>query len=69
MRYTEVIYLITNKSAQDEIGNFVSTDNIKQKCFAKKQSVKTSEFYNAIKFVIIYALKFFYFFNHKQLPT
>ena len=47
MRYTEVIYLITNQSTQDEIGNFVSNGNIRQKCFAKKQSVKTSEFYNA----------------------
>ena len=47
MRYTEVIYLITNQSTQDEIGNFVSNENIRQKCFAKKQSVKTSEFYNA----------------------
>lgn len=47
MRYTEVIYLITNQSTQDEIGNFVSNANIRKKCFAKKQSVKTSEFYNA----------------------
>ena len=47
MRYTEVIYLITNQSTQDEIGNFVSNGNIRQKCFTKKQSVKTSEFYNA----------------------
>ncbi len=47
MRYTEIIYLITKQLEQDEIGNFMSSGDNKQKCFAKKQSVKTSEFYNA----------------------
>lgn len=47
MEYSEIIYLITNKLEEDEIGNINSSFDLYNKCYAKKQSVRTSEFYNA----------------------
>ena len=47
MEYNEIIYLITNKLEEDEIGNINSSFDLYNKCYAKKQSVRTSEFYNA----------------------
>ena len=47
MEYSEIIYLITNKLGEDEIGNINSSFDLYNKCYAKKQSVRTSEFYNA----------------------
>ena len=48
MEYTEVIYLITKTEGVDDIGNHISTSETSKKSYAKKQSVKTSEFYNAL---------------------
>lgn len=49
MEYTEIIYLISKTIEEDDIGNFVSSSSTSKKIYAKKQSVKTSEFYNAIQ--------------------
>lgn len=47
MEYTEIIYLIKEEKIEDEIGNVSSSSVLESKCYAKKQSVKTNEFYNA----------------------
>lgn len=48
MEYTEIIYLISRQIEDDEIGNISSSSFTSKKCFAKKQSVRTNEFYNAV---------------------
>ena len=47
MEYSEIIYLIRENLGEDDIGNTITTSLTSQKCYAKKQSVKTNEFYNA----------------------
>lgn len=47
MKYTEIIYLITETLEEDDIGNSIPSSYTSTKCYAKKQSVKTNEFYNA----------------------
>lgn len=49
MQYTEIIYLISQKKERDNIGNIVSSYKTSNKIFAKRQSVKISEFYNAVQ--------------------
>lgn len=49
MEYSEIIYLVGVKSERDEIGNAILSPLEPIKCYAKKQSVKTSEFYNALE--------------------
>lgn len=49
MEYTEIIYLISKIEEVDEIGNYTTSSETSKKCYAKKQSVKTNEFYNAIE--------------------
>ena len=49
MEYSEIIYLLKEEIREDEIGNMASSFTTSTKCYAKKQSVKTSEFYNAIE--------------------
>ena len=49
MQYSEIIYLIQRTLSEDEIGNVSSSTEVSKKCYAKKQSVKTNEFYNAIE--------------------
>jgi len=49
MEYTEIIYLISNEITYDDIGNTVYSLSNSKKCYAKKQSVKVSEFYNAME--------------------
>ena len=49
MEYTEIIYLITKKKEEDDIGNNISSSELAKKRYAKKQSVKVSEFYNAVQ--------------------
>ena len=48
MEYTEIIYLLSKEIKEDDIGNMSSSEISTNKCYAKKQSVKSSEFYNAI---------------------
>lgn len=47
MEYSEIIYLINEVLGEDEIGNVTITSSSTKKCYAKKQSVRTNEFYNA----------------------
>ena len=47
MEYSEIIYLLNIIETEDEIGNSISSSETTTKCYAKKQSVKTNEFYNA----------------------
>lgn len=49
MKYSEIIYLITPVKIEDDIGNYITSSETKKKCYAKKQSVKTGEFYNALE--------------------
>lgn len=49
MEYTEIIYLVNKTLEEDEIGN-VKTSSFKlTKRYAKKQSVRTNEFYSAVE--------------------
>ncbi len=47
MEYTEIIYLINEVLGEDEIGNVEVSSSTSSKCYAKKQSVRTNEFYDA----------------------
>lgn len=49
MEYTEIIYLISRETEEDDIGNIISSSITSKKIYAKKQSVRTSEFYNAVQ--------------------
>lgn len=48
MDYSEIIYFISQNQEKDEIGNVSFSSSTSRKCYAKKQSVKTSEYYNAV---------------------
>lgn len=49
MEYSEIIYLIKSSIESDDIGNNISSDfETFNKCYAKKQSVRTIEFYSAV---------------------
>lgn len=47
MPYDQIIYLKQSVQGEDEIGNTISSSSTYKKCYAKKQSVRTNEFYNA----------------------
>lgn len=47
MEYSEIIYLVNQVLEEDEIGNVVESSFTTTKCYAKKQSVRQNEFYNA----------------------
>lgn len=47
MEYSELIYLINETLTEDEIGNIIPSSTTSTKCYAKKQSIRTNEFYNA----------------------
>ena len=49
MRYSEIIYLLTESIGEDSIGNNVSSLTSSKKCYAKTQSVRTNEYYNAVE--------------------
>ncbi len=49
MEYSEIIYLISLVETEDGIGNIISSSETKNKCYAKKQSVRLNEFYNAVE--------------------
>ena len=49
MEYSEIIYLISTVKTEDEIGNIINSSETSKKCYAKKQSVKTNEFYSAVE--------------------
>lgn len=47
MEYSEIIYFINPVETEDAIGNTITSSFTTTKCYAKKQSVRTNEFYNA----------------------
>lgn len=49
MEYSEIVYLVKLVKEEDEIGNILPSSETLTKSYAKKQSVKTNEFYNAIE--------------------
>lgn len=49
MEYSEIIYLYGKTIGEDEVGNQVPTFSQPIKCYAKKQSVRTNEFYSAVE--------------------
>lgn len=49
MEYTEIIYLVSNTKEEDEIGNVITSSFKLTKRYAKKQSLRTNEFYSAIE--------------------
>lgn len=49
MQYSEIIYLISRTLTQDSIGNVLPEREASTKCYAKRQSVKTGEYYNAVE--------------------
>ena len=49
MEYSEIIYLVNQVTEEDEIGNIKTSSETFTKIYAKKQSVKTNEFYSAVE--------------------
>lgn len=49
MEYSEIIYLVSNTKEEDEIGNVITSSFNLTKRYAKKQSVRTNEFYSAVE--------------------
>jgi len=49
MEYSEIIYLISETEGVDEIGNIITASSSQTKSYAKVQSVRTNEFYNAVE--------------------
>ena len=49
MEYTEIVYLISRTPGEDDIGNSITSSETSEKIYAKKQSVRTKEFYNAVQ--------------------
>lgn len=58
MEYTEIIYLISKIKGEDDIGNITSSSETSKKCYAKKQSIRSNEFYNAIELGITPSIEF-----------
>lgn len=49
MEYTEIIYLVNKVLEEDSIGNVTTSSFTLTKRYAKKQSVRTNEFYSAVE--------------------
>ena len=49
MEYSEIIYLINKVQEEDDIGNITTSSFTLTKRYAKKQSVRTNEFYSAVE--------------------
>ena len=49
MEYTEIIYLVDKTLEEDDIGNVVTSSFSLTKRYAKRQSVRTNEFYSAVE--------------------
>ena len=49
MEYSEIIYLVNKTLEEDDIGNIVTSSFSLTKRYAKKQSVRTNEFYSAVE--------------------
>lgn len=49
MEYSEIIYLVNSTKEEDDIGNSITSSFSLTKRYAKKQSVRTNEFYSAVE--------------------
>ena len=49
MEYSEIIYLVGKTQEEDEIGNVIPSSLNLTKRYAKRQSVRTNEFYSAVE--------------------
>jgi len=49
MEYAEIINLISIVKGEDEIGNITTSSETYNKCYAKKQSIRTNEYYSAVE--------------------
>lgn len=49
MEYSEIIYLVNKVQEEDDIGNIITSSFKLTKRYAKKQSVRTNEFYSAVE--------------------
>lgn len=49
MEYTEIIYLVNKVLEEDAIGNIKTSSFTLTKRYAKKQSVRTNEYYSAVE--------------------
>lgn len=58
MQYSEIIYLITESIGVDDIGNQISTLTSSKKCYAKVQSVRVNEYYNAAEIGLTPSVEF-----------
>ena len=58
MQYSEIIYLITESIGADDIGNQISALTSSKKIYAKVQSVRTNEFYNAVEIGLTPSVEF-----------
>lgn len=58
MEYSEIIYLISRVEGVDEIGNIITTSSTSKKCYAKAQSVRVNEFYNAVEVGLTPSIEF-----------
>ena len=58
MEYTEIIYIVSSNKEEDEIGNIISSSFTLTKRYAKKQSVRTNEFYSAVESGLTQSVEF-----------
>lgn len=49
MEYSEIIYLVDKTLEEDEIGNITTSSFNLSKRYAKRQSVRTNEYYSAVE--------------------
>ena len=58
MEYSEIIYLVSRVLEEDEIGNVKASSFTLTKRYAKKQSVRTNEFYSAVEIGLTPSIEF-----------
>lgn len=49
MEYAEIIQLVSKVKGEDEIGNVITSSETLTKSYAKKQSLRTNEYYSAVE--------------------
>lgn len=49
MEYQEIIYLVDKTLGEDEVGNVTTSSFKLSKRYAKKQSIRTNEYYSAVE--------------------
>ena len=58
MQYSEIIYLLSESIGADDIGNQISALTSSNKIYAKVQSVRTNEYYNAAEIGLTPSVEF-----------